>query len=38
MDDRVFHLPMLDKRVRSLNHANVACAVIFQAMRQQLGG
>ena len=38
MDDRVFHLPMLDKRVRSLNLANVATAVIFQAMRPQLGG
>lgn len=38
MDDRVFHLPMLDTRVRSLNLANVACAVIYQAMRPQLGG
>jgi tRNA (cytidine/uridine-2'-O-)-methyltransferase len=38
MDDRVFHLPMLDKRVRSLNLANVATAVIYQAMRTQLGG
>lgn len=36
MDDRVFHLPMLDKRVRSLNLANVATAVIYQAMRTQL--
>jgi len=36
--DRVFHLPMLDRRVRSLNLANVACAVIYQAMRPQLGG
>ena len=37
-NDRVFHLPMLDKRVRSLNLANVATAVIYQAMRPQLGG
>ncbi|WP_390914846.1 TrmH family RNA methyltransferase [Pseudosulfitobacter sp. SM2401] len=36
--DRVFHLPMLDQRVRSLNLANVATAVIYQAMRTQLGG
>jgi tRNA (cytidine/uridine-2'-O-)-methyltransferase len=38
LEDRVFHLPMLDKRVRSLNLANVATAVIYQAMRKQLGG
>ena len=38
MDDRVFNLPMLDKRVRSLNLANVAAAVVYQAMRPQLGG
>ena len=38
MEDRTFHLPMLDTRVRSLNLANVATAVIFQAMRPQLGG
>ena len=38
MDDRVFHLPMRDPRVRSLNLANVATAVIYQAMRKQLGG
>lgn len=37
-DDRVFSLPMLDSRVRSLNLANVATAVIYQAMRPQLGG
>ena len=36
--DRVFSLPMLDARVRSLNLANVATAVIYQAMRPQLGG
>lgn len=38
MEDRVFHLPMLDQRVRSLNLANVATAVIYQAMRPQFGG
>ena len=38
MDDRTFSLPMLDTRVRSLNLANVATAVIYQAMRTQLGG
>ncbi len=38
MYDRVFHLPMLDTRVRSLNLANVATAVVYQAMRTKLGG
>ncbi|MGY8851016.1 tRNA (cytidine(34)-2'-O)-methyltransferase [Sulfitobacter sp. M13] len=38
MNDRVFNLPMLDTRVRSLNLANVATAVVYQAMRTQLGG
>ena len=38
MDDRVFHLPMRNPKVRSLNLANVATAVIYQAMRTQLGG
>jgi len=38
MSDRVFSLPMLDPRVRSLNLANVATAVVYQAMRSQLGG
>ncbi len=37
-DERVFNLPMLNTRVRSLNLANVATAVIYQAMRPQLGG
>lgn len=37
-EDRIFSLPMLDSRVRSLNLANVATAVIYQAMRGQLGG
>lgn len=38
MEDRTFSLPMLDSRVRSLNLANVATAVVYQAMRTQLGG
>jgi len=38
MEERTFSLPMLDSRVRSLNLANVATAVIYQAMRGQLGG
>jgi len=38
MEDQTFSLPMLDKRVRSLNLANVATAVIYQALRPQLGG
>ena len=38
MEDRVFKLPMLNSRVRSLNLANVATAVVYQAMRTQLGG
>ena len=37
-DDRVFSLPMLSPKVRSLNLANVATAVVYQAMRTQLGG
>ncbi len=37
-DDQVYSLPMLDTRVRSLNLANVATAVIYQAMRTKLGG
>lgn len=36
--DRVFHLPMLSPLVRSLNLANVATTVVYQAMRTQLGG
>ena len=38
MADRTFHLPMLDTRVRSLNLANVATAVVFQALRPKLMG
>lgn len=37
-DDRIFNLPMLSPLVRSLNLANTATAVIYQAMRPQLGG
>lgn len=38
LDDRVFNLPMLSPLVRSLNLANVATAVVYQAMRGKLGG
>ncbi len=38
MEDRIFHLPMRNSLVRSLNLANVATAVVYQAMRTQLGG
>lgn len=38
MDDRVFSLPMRSPLVRSLNLANVATAVVYQAMRTQLSG
>ncbi|WP_026480961.1 tRNA (cytidine(34)-2'-O)-methyltransferase [Ahrensia sp. 13_GOM-1096m] len=38
MKDRVFNLPMLNPVVRSLNLANTATAVIYQAMRTQLSG
>ena len=36
MRDRVFHLPMRNPLVRSLNLANVATAVVYQALRTQL--
>jgi tRNA (cytidine/uridine-2'-O-)-methyltransferase len=35
LEDRIFHLPMRNTRVRSLNLANVATAVIYQALRTQ---
>mgnify|MGYP001280200533 FL=1 len=35
LDDRIFHLPMRSPLVKSLNLANVATAVIYQAMRNQ---
>jgi tRNA (cytidine/uridine-2'-O-)-methyltransferase len=38
MEDRIFNLPMRNKIVRSLNLANTATAVIYQALRPQLGG
>ena len=38
LKDRVFQLPMRSPLVRSLNLANVATAVVYQAMRKQLGG
>ncbi len=38
MEDRIFNLPMSSPLVRSLNLANVATAVVYQAMRTQLGG
>lgn len=38
MEDRTFNLPMRNPVVRSLNLANTATAVIYQAMRKQLGG
>lgn len=38
MDDRLFRLPMRNPLVKSLNLANVATAVVYQAMRTQLGG
>ncbi|MFT5631154.1 MAG: tRNA (cytidine/uridine-2'-O-)-methyltransferase [Gammaproteobacteria bacterium] len=38
LEDRIFNLPMRNPLVRSLNLANVATAVVYQAMRTQLGG
>ncbi|TLP61385.1 tRNA (cytidine(34)-2'-O)-methyltransferase [Parasedimentitalea maritima] len=38
MEDRIINLPMLSPLVRSLNLANVATAVVYQAMRTKLGG
>jgi tRNA (cytidine/uridine-2'-O-)-methyltransferase len=38
MDDRIFNLPMRSPLVKSLNLANAATAVVYQAMRTQLGG
>ena len=38
MEDRTFNLPMRNPVVKSLNLANVATAVVYQAMRTQLGG
>ena len=33
MQDRMFHVPMRNDRVKSLNLSNVATAVIYQALR-----
>lgn len=38
MEDRVFNLPMRSSVVKSLNLANVATAVVYQALRPQFGG
>lgn len=35
MEDRMFHLPMKDPRVKSLNLSNAATAVMYQALRGQ---
>lgn len=35
MEDRVFHLPMRSRHIRSLNLANAATAVVYQALRGQ---
>lgn len=36
--DRVFHLPMNSPHIRSLNLANAATAVVYQALRSQFAG
>ena len=38
MEDRVFHLPMRSPHIRSLNLANAATAVVYQALRGQFTG
>jgi tRNA (cytidine/uridine-2'-O-)-methyltransferase len=38
MDNRTFNVPILSPLVKSLNLANAATAVAYQAMRTQLGG
>jgi tRNA (cytidine/uridine-2'-O-)-methyltransferase len=37
MEDRCFHMPMPSGLVKSLNLANAATAVAYQAMRAKLG-
>lgn len=37
-EDRTFHLPMLSPHIRSLNLANAATAVVYQALRAQFTG
>ena len=36
--DRIFHLPMRSPHIRSLNLANAATAVLYQALRSQFIG
>ena len=36
MQDRIFSLPIKNKAVKSLNLANTATAVVYQAMRDYL--
>jgi tRNA (cytidine/uridine-2'-O-)-methyltransferase len=36
MEERTFSLPMNNKAVKSLNLANAATAVVYQAMRDYL--
>ena len=38
MEDRIFHLPMRSPHIRSLNLANAATAVVYQALRGQFTG
>ena len=38
MEDRVFHLPMVSPYIRSLNLANAATAVVYQALRGKFTG
>ena len=35
MEDRIFHIPMLNPAVKSLNLSNAATAAIYQALRAQ---
>jgi len=37
-EDRIFHLPMDSPHIRSLNLANAATAVVYQALRSQFTG
>ncbi len=37
-EDRTFHLPMISPHIRSLNLANAATAVVYQALRSQFTG
>ena len=35
MEDRIFHIPMINLAVKSLNLSNAATAVVYQALRAQ---